>query len=95
MRARQTFLFVVKRAIYDVLTKWKGKQRNRDWFRLKEKQEREEDSENWKPYMLISGFCLAGKKEQHNYYLPLGVHSLTTSREAAARQTPSVCVKGR
>ena len=30
VRARQTFLFMVKRAIYDVPTKWKGKQRNRD-----------------------------------------------------------------
>ena len=102
VRARQTFLFMVKRAIYDVPTKWKGKQRNRDcerFFPLQQKtRERDEDFGDFcNPKCICIWLSAVGKKNDTTKLLLLrlgGVRTRTPSREAAARQTPPVRVKG-
>lgn len=101
MRARQTFLFVVKRAIYGVPKVERKTTRNRDWeiflssAEAKNEREREEDFQSATLNYCFWSLFLGKKRTTQNYLLLLGgVHTRTTSREAAARQTPSVCVKG-
>jgi hypothetical protein len=64
---------MVKRAIYDVPTKWKGKQRNRDcerFFPLQQKtREREEDFGDFATLnACVFGFRLSGKRTTPQNY---------------------------
>jgi hypothetical protein len=103
VRARQTFLFMVKRAIYDV-PKRSGKE-NREiaierFFPLQQKtRERDEDFQDFATLnaCVFGFFRLSGKRNDTTKLLLLrlgGVRTRTPSREAAARQTPPVRVKG-
>jgi len=93
---------MVKRAIYDVPTR-SGKE-NREiaierFFPLQQKtRERDEDFQDFATLnACVFGFRLSGKRTTPQKLLLSrlgGVRTRTPSREAAARQTPPVCVKG-